>query len=55
MEKRLREMKTENKYGRTIRNEDLDIGMKYTIKAMICVTIKYGKQIVIIIDFREND
>ena len=32
----------ENKYNRTIRKEDLDIGMEYTIKAMNCVNI--GKE-----------
>ena len=45
-------MKMGNKYNRTIRKEDLDIGMEYRIKAMICVTTKYGKKIVIIIGLK---
>ena len=42
----------ENKYNRTIRKEDLDIGMENTIKAMKFVTTKYWSKIVIIIDFK---
>ena len=33
-----------NKYNRTIRKEDLDIGMEYTITGMKCVTNKFGKK-----------
>ena len=52
MEKLLSEMKVENKYNRTIRKEDLVIGLEYTIKAMKSATAKYGKKIVIFIDFK---
>ena len=52
MEKILSEMKIENKYNRTIRNKNLDNGIKYTIKAMKCVTTKYGKKIFITNDFK---
>ena len=45
-------MKIENKYNRTIRKQDLDIGREFTITGMKCVTTKYGKKIVIIIDFK---
>ena len=38
----------ENKYNRSIREDDLDIGMEYTTEAMKCMTTKYGKKIVII-------
>ena len=33
----------ENKYNRTIRKEDSDIGIEYTVKGMKYVTTKYGK------------
>ena len=46
MEKLLNEMKMENKYNRTVRKEDLDIIMDYTIKAMKCFTTKYEKKLV---------
>ena len=36
MEILLSKMKMENKYNQTIRKEDLLIGMKYRIKAMLC-------------------
>jgi len=52
MEKLLSEMKMEKKYNRTTRKEDLDIGMEYTIKEMKCITTKYGKKLVITIDFK---
>lgn len=51
MEKLLREMKVENKYNRTVKKEDLDIGIEYTIKAMKNVVTKYGNKLVIIINF----
>ena len=35
-------MEMENKYNRTIRKEDVDIGMQYTITRMKYVTTKYG-------------
>ena len=41
----------EDKYKRTIRKEDLDIGIEYTIKGIKYNTTKCGKTIVIIIDF----
>ena len=34
----------ENKYNRTIRKEELDIGMEYTMIGMKWVTNKYGKK-----------
>ena len=43
-------MKGENKYNRTVRKENLEIGMEYTIKEIKFVATKYGKKIVIIID-----
>ena len=52
MDKRLSDIKFENKHNRTIRKEDLDIKMEYTIKAMKCVTPKYRKKIIITIDFK---
>ena len=48
MEKHSSEMKMKSKYNRTIRKEDLDIGMEYTITRMKCVTNKNGKKLVII-------
>ena len=39
MEKLLSEMKMENKYNRTIRKEDLDSGMEYTIPGMKCIKL----------------
>ena len=50
MEKLLSEMKMENKYNRTGRKEDLDIGMECTITGKKCFTTKYEKKLVIIID-----
>ena len=44
MKKLSSKMEIENKYDRTKRKEDLDIGMEYTIKAMKCVTTKYEKK-----------
>ena len=44
-------MKTVNKQNRTIRKEDLDIGMEYTITGMKCVTNKFGKKPAITIHF----
>ena len=41
MENSSSEMKRENISNRTVRKENLDIGMKYTIKAIECVTTKY--------------
>ena len=52
MEKLLSEMKMENEYNLTIRKEYLDIGMEYTITGLKDVTAKFGKKIVIIIDFK---
>ena len=52
MEKLLSETKMENKYNQTIRKGKLDIGMDYTITGMKCVTTKYGKRLVIFIDFK---
>ena len=52
MEKLLSEMKMENKYNRTIGKEVLDIGMEYTIEGMKCVTTKYGRKLVIIVNFK---
>ena len=49
MEKRLSEIKMENKYNRTISKEDLDIGMEYMIKTLKFVPTKSGKKIVIIL------
>ena len=50
MEKLLSEMKIENKYKYlTIRKEELDIGMEYTISGMKCVTTKYENKLVITI------
>ena len=37
MEKLLSEKKIENKYNRTIRKEDLDTGMEYTMTGMQCI------------------
>ena len=54
MEKRLCEMKMKNKYYRTIRKEDLDIGMEDKIIGKKCVTTKNGKKLVIIMDFKEE-
>ena len=34
--------------------EDLDIGIEYAIKGMKCVTTKYGREILIIIDFKSE-
>ena len=47
-------MKILNKNYSSIRWEDLDIGMEHTIKAKICVTTKYGKNIVIMIVFKSE-
>ena len=52
MEKTLSEMEIENKYNRTSRKEDLVIEMGYTITGTKCVTTKYGKKLVIIIDLK---
>ena len=51
MENLFSEMKMENKYNRTIRKEDLDIGTEYTITGMKCVTTKYGIKLVITLRF----
>ena len=48
MQKLLSKMKMENKYNQTIRKQNLDIGIEYTIKAMKCVIAKYGNKLVII-------
>jgi len=45
-------MKIENKYNRTIRKEDLDTRMEYTIKTLKYVTTKYVNKLVITIDFK---
>ena len=50
MEKLLSEMKVKN--NQTIRKEDLVIGMEYTTTGIKCFTTKYGKKIVIIINFK---
>jgi len=44
----------ENKYNRTIRKEDLDIGMECTITGMKYITTEFGKKLVIIIDFKSD-
>ena len=54
MEKLLSEMKMENKYNRNISMEHLDIGMENTIIGMKCVTSKYGKKLVVTIDFKSE-
>ena len=52
MDKLISEMKKENKYSRTTRQEELDIGTEYLIKALKCVETKHRNKIVIIIDFK---
>ena len=47
MEKLFGEMKMVYKCNRTIRKEDLDIGMEYTITGMKCITTKYGNKLLI--------
>ena len=48
----LREMKIENKHDQTIRTEDLDIGMEYTIIGMNNVTNIYEYKLVTTVDFK---
>ena len=45
-------MKIVNKYNQTIRKEDLDVGIEYTITGMKCVATKYGNKVVITIHFK---
>jgi len=52
MEKLLSEMKMVYKCNRTIRKEDLDIGMEYKITVMKCVTTKDRSKPVIAINFK---
>ena len=54
METLLGEMKLDNKYNRTIKKEDLDTGMEYTIKGIKYFTTKYAEHINIIIDFEDK-
>ena len=41
-----------NKHNRTIRKEDLDIGIEYTITGVEYLATEYGKKVVIIFYFK---
>ena len=54
MDKPLSEMKMINKYSRTIRKKDLNMGMEYTITGMKYVKTKCGNKLDITIHYERK-